>query len=323
MRVLICDDMFPSMIDTVNRLLAEDEIRVCRQHQVATVAPWAEILIPAMARITAEIINAAPDLKLIQQFGVGLEGVDIAAAAARGIPVANVPGHEAPVHAECTAEGGVFLMMACARRFKATQKALSDGEWGRPCGEALIGRKVLIIGLGAVGRALAKRLKPMGMEVIATDLFQDKETAQALGLAGLYGPESLFDLLPEVDFVVSTVTLSGETKGLLGREVFNQMKPSAYVINISRGPIVHEEDLLAAIDSDRIAGAGLDVLNSEPPDPAAALLNHPKVVITPHTAGVTEQSFSALGNAVADNIQRLKEGRPLKNLAKVNEASRI
>ncbi|MBW2615638.1 MAG: hypothetical protein JRD02_05645 [Deltaproteobacteria bacterium] len=315
MRILICDDMFPAMIDTVTRLLTEDEIRVCRQYQVAHEAHWAEVIIPAMARITAEIIHSAPGLRLIQQFGVGLEGVDMAAAASKGVQVANVPGHEAPVHAECTAEGGLFLMMACSRYFKATQKALVAGEWGRPCGEALIDRKALIIGLGAVGRALARRLKPMGMEVIASDVVQDKEVAEALGLAGLYGPESLFDLLPEVDFVISTVTLSSETRGLLGREVFSRMKSSAYVINISRGPIVNEEELLVAIDGGRIAGAGLDVLNSEPPDPGSALLNHPKVVITPHTAGVTEQSFSALGSAVADNIKRLKAGQPLKNLA--------
>ncbi len=315
MKILICDDMFPAMIDTVTRLLTEDEIRVCRQHQVANEAPWAEVLIPAMARITEEIIHSAPDLRLIQQFGVGLEGVDMAAAASKGVQVANVPGHEAPVHAECTAEGGLFLMMACARYFKAAQKALVAGEWGRPRGEALIDRKALIIGMGAVGRALAMRLKPMGMEVIATDVARDKEVAEALGLAGLYGPESLFDLLPEVDFVISTVTLSSKTRGLLGREVFSRIKSSAYVINISRGPIVNEEDLLLAIDGGQIAGAGLDVLNSEPPDPGSALLNHPKVVITPHTAGVTEQSFSALGSAVADNIKRLKAGQPLKNLA--------
>lgn len=319
MRILICDDTFPAMIDTLTRLLTEDEIRVCWQDQVANEAPWAEVLIPAMARITAEIIHSAPDLKLIQQFGVGLEGVDTIAAAARGVPVANVPGHEAPVHAECTAEGGLFLMMACSRLFKSTQKVLAAGEWGRPCGEALIDRKSLIIGLGAVGRALARRLKPMGMEVVAIDVVQDEEAAEALGLEGLYGPESLFDLLPEVDFVISTVTLSSETRGLLGRGVFSRMKSSAYVINISRGPIVNEEELLKAIDNGEIAGAGLDVLNSEPPDPDSTLLNHPKVVITPHTAGVTEQSFSALGSAVAENIKRLKAGQPLKNLAEVND----
>src|SRR5210317_2343723 len=138
MKILICADMFPAMIETVTRLLPDDEVRVCLQKEVPSQAPWAEVLIPAMTRLTPEIIQSAPDLKLIQQFGVGLEGVDLEAAADRGIPVANVPGDQAPVHAECTAEGGVFLMMACARQYKSCQQALARGEWGRPSGEALI-----------------------------------------------------------------------------------------------------------------------------------------------------------------------------------------
>ena len=119
-------------------------------------------MIPSMTRITSRIIHSVPDLKLIQQFGVGLEGVDIPAAAARGIPVANVPGNQAPVHAECTAEGGVFLMMACARLFKRAQETLARGEWGRPRGMALIDRTALIIGLGAVGRRWHGVLRPWG-----------------------------------------------------------------------------------------------------------------------------------------------------------------
>jgi phosphoglycerate dehydrogenase-like enzyme len=315
MKILICADMFPAMIETVTRLLPEDQVRVCLQKEVSTQAPWAEVLIPAMTRLTAEIIQSAPDLKLIQQFGVGLEGVDLEAASSRGIPVANVPGDQAPVHAECTAEGGVFLMMACARQYKACQHALARGEWGRPSGEALINRTALIIGLGAVGQALAERLVPLGMQVMATDVIVSSETADQLDLARLEDASKLKDLLPEADFVISTVTLTSETRGLLNRAVFERMKSSAFVVNISRGPIVNEEDLLAALDGGLIAGAGLDVLNQEPPATDHPLVNHAKVVITPHTAGITRQSFDALGRAVAQNIERLKKGDSLQNLA--------
>ena len=309
--------MFPAMIETVTRLLPEDEVRVCLPKEVPTQAPWAEVLIPAMTRLTPEIIQSAPDLKLIQQFGVGLEGVDLAAAAARGIPVANVPGDQAPVHAECTAEGGIFLMMACARQYKACQQTLARGEWGRPSGEALINRTALIIGLGAVGRALAARLVPLGMRLMATDIMVRSETAEKLGLERLEDPSKLNDMLPEADFVISTVTLTPETQGLFNRTVFERMKPSSIVVNISRGPIVNEEDLLAALDEGRIAGAGLDVLNQEPPAADHPLVNHAKVVVTPHTAGITKQSFDALGRAVADNVERLRKGEPLQNLATI------
>ena len=313
MRVFICDDIFPAMIEVLQALLSQDEVRASRPEAVEKEAPWAEVMIPSMTRITSRIIDSAPDLKLIQQFGVGLEGVDILSAAAKEIPVANVPGNQAPVHAECTAEGGVFLMMACARLFKRSQEVLARGEWGRPRGVALIDRTALIIGLGAVGRALARRLTALGMKVMATEISSPKGLAQELGLVLVADPEKLDSLLPQADFVISAVTLTPRTRGSLNRSVFERMRPTAYLINISRGPIVDEDDLLAAVDGGLIAGAGLDVLNGEPPSPTHPLLNHERIVITPHTAGVTEQSFEALGRGVADNISRLKEGRPLRN----------
>ncbi len=151
---------------------------------------------------------------------MGLEGVDIPAAAARGIPVANVPGNQAPIHAECTAEGGVFLMMACARLFKRAQETLARGEWGRPRGMALIDRTALIIGLGAVGRALARRLTALGMKVMAIEMSPSEELARELGLALVAKPEKLYSLLPDADFVISAVTLTPETRGSLNRSVF-------------------------------------------------------------------------------------------------------
>ena len=313
MRVLICDDIFPAMMEVLHGLLSQDEMRSCRQEEVEKEAPWAEVLIPSMTRVTSRIIDSAKDLKLIQQFGVGLEGVDIPAATAKGIPVANVPGNQAPVHAECTAEGGVFLMMACARLFKRSQETLTRGEWGRPRGVALIDRTALIIGLGAVGQALARRLIAMGMKVMATDMCAPTGLAQEMGLVRVAAPEKLHSLVPQVDFVISCVTLTPETRGSLNRSVFERMRPNAYLINISRGPIVDEDDLLAAVDEGLIAGAGLDVLNSEPPSASHPLLNHARIIITPHTAGVTEQSFQALARGVADNITRLKERRSLRN----------
>ncbi len=315
MKILLCADMFPAMIETLTRLLPADEVRVCLQKEVPSQAPWAEVLIPAMTPISAEIIASAPNLKLIQQFGVGLEGVDLTAAAAYRVPVANVPGEQAPVHAECTAEGGVFLMMACARQYKLCQQTLSRGEWGRPSGIALIDRSALIIGLGAVGQALAARLVALGMRVTAVDVNDLSGIAQKLGLVRLADPSKLNALIPEADFVISTVVLTPETKGLFDRTLFAQMQTTAFVINISRGPIVNEADLLVALNEGQIAGAGLDVLNQEPPDPNHPLVKHEKVMITPHTAGITRQSFDALGQAVADNVERLKTGEPLLNLA--------
>jgi D-2-hydroxyacid dehydrogenase (NADP+) len=166
-----------------------------------------------------------------------------------------------------------------------------------------------------VGQALAARLVALGMRVAATDVVTLSETAEKLGLVSLEDPSKLNSLLPEADFVISTVTLTPDTRGMLNHTVFERMKTNAYVINISRGPIVNEEDLLMALNEGRIAGAGLDVLNQEPPGLDHPLVSHENVIVTPHTAGITRQSFDALGQAVADNVERLKKGRPLMNLA--------
>jgi len=202
-------------------------------------------------------------------------------------------------------------MMACARRFRACQEVLARGEWGRPQGDALIDRSALIIGLGAVGKALAQRLKAMGMRISANDLMVNEKLVRELALERMGLPEQLMEMLPDADFVVSTATLNENTRGLLSMSVFERMKPGAFVINISRGPVVNEKDLLEALDRGMIAGAGLDVLNQEPPAPDHPLLLQERVVVTPHTAGVTEQSFSALGRAVAENVERLRRGEPI------------
>jgi D-3-phosphoglycerate dehydrogenase len=217
------------------------------------------------------------------------------------------------VHAECTAEGGLFLMMACARRYSLCRRTLTEGGWGRPQGEALIGRTALIIGLGAVGKALASRLVPLQMKVLALDVSPQPDTVRTLGLDLLAPPNRLDELLPLADFVISTVTLTAQTRGMLNASIFDRMKPSAFVINISRGAIIKEEDLIDALDKGLIAGAGLDVLVQEPPGPYHPLVRHDKVVMTPHTAGVTDQSFSALGRAVADNVERLRRGEAVRN----------
>ncbi|MDZ7697929.1 MAG: NAD(P)-dependent oxidoreductase [Deltaproteobacteria bacterium] len=206
-------------------------------------------------------------------------------------------------------------MMACARQMKVTQQGVTSGKWGRPTGDALIDRTALIIGLGAVGSALARRLHAMGMRILATDLHPPENPSDTWGLSEVATPDRLDALIPRADFVISTATLTPDTQGRLNRSFFERMKPTAYLINISRGPIVNEEDLLDALNRGEIAGAGLDVLNREPPPLDHPFLHHDRIVITPHTAGVTQQSFGALGRAVADNIIRLKEGRPLKNVA--------
>jgi len=313
MRILIGDTVFPFLIDLLKPLLPQDQLRRCPKDQLMANAAWAEILIPTMALVTPEVIAAAPDLKFIQQHGIGLEGVDLAAASARSIPVCNVPGHQEPANAKSTAEGAAFLMMACARRLNQARLGLVHGPWGAPLGRALFGDTALIVGLGQVGQALARILTCLGMTVLATKARPEAGLAQELGLFRLGGPAELEGMLPEADFVISTLKVTDQTRGLFNLPLFGRMKPTAFFVNVSRGGVVNETDLLQALDQGLIAGAGLDVFASEPPEPNHPLLHREDVIATPHIAGVTYQCQTAVARAMAENIRRFEQGRPVKN----------
>lgn len=311
MRILIGSLNFPAILPILGSQLPDDEIIPCPEDQLAAQAKSAQALIPTMAPIGREII-AGSSLKLIQQWGVGLEGVDMAAASDEGISVCNVPADKTPGNALSTAEQALFLMMAVARRFNTSRDHLGGQAWGAPMGRALFGQEVLIVGLGAVGKALAQRLKGLAMRVSAVKANPDADLARELGLSVLGGPDDLFSLLEQADFVVSCLTATPQTIGLFDAHAFAAMKPGAIFVNVGRGKVVNETDLLTALQSGHLGGAGLDVFAAEPVDPANPLLSYPDLVAMPHTGGVTEQSFNEIARQVAANIERLRTGQPLK-----------
>lgn len=310
MRIIVASLNFPEVARTLARNLPQDEILPTPEEGLAQACRGGQVVVPTMARIPAEVIVGS-GLKLIQQWGVGLEGVDIATATAEGIPVCNVPADQAVENAESTSEHAVFLMLAVARRFNQFKDQFKTGPWGAPLGVSLFGRKALVVGLGRVGQALARRLKDLGMEVSGVKAHPDPETAKRLGLSELAGPEELERLLGQAHFVAATLTANPSTLGLFGPRAFAAMRPGAFLINVGRGTVVDEAALLAALDSGHLGGAGLDVFAAEPPGPEHPLVKHPLVVATPHIGGVTEQSFAAIGSQLAANIDRLRRGEPL------------
>lgn len=310
MRIIVASLNFPAVAQTLARNLPQDEIVPTPEERLHQACRSAEVVVPTMARIPAEVITGS-GLRLIHQWGVGLEGVDIAAATALGIPVCNVPADQAAENAESTSEHAVFLMMAVARRFNRFREQFKTGPWGAPLGMSLFGRRALIVGLGRVGQALCRRLKYLGMEVSAVKAHPDPELAHRLGLTELAGPDELHRLLGRADFVAATLTANPSTVGMFDEKAFAAMRPGAFLVNVGRGTVVDEAALLAALDSGRLGGAGLDVFAVEPPGPEHPLVRHPMVVATPHIGGVTEQSFEAIGRQIAANIERLRRGEAL------------
>ncbi|MGB6063704.1 MAG: NAD(P)-dependent oxidoreductase [Desulfomonilaceae bacterium] len=287
-------------------LLPDDEIIVSPAGRVLERGLTADVIVPLMHRLEPELIqNTAA--RLIHQWGVGLEGVDIPAATERGILVCNVPG-DATANADSTAEHAIFLMMGLARRIHECFAAFHEGIWGAPIGQALFGNSALIVGLGRVGRALARKLTALGMTVEAITRTSDPETEKALGVERTANISGLFEMASRADFVVSTIALTEETRGLFDWELFQSMKKTAYVINVSRGPVVNEHDLIRALDQGIIAGAGLDVYSHEPLDPASSLLARKDVLATPHIAGATSQNYDGIARIVAENMLLFKRG---------------
>jgi phosphoglycerate dehydrogenase-like enzyme len=248
-------------------------------------------LIPSMARVTASVIAAAPRLRAIVQFGAGLDGVDRAAAEARGIAVRNVPG----ANAQSVAELAAFLMLGLARRLPVHARTRAARLVGDPPGTELQGKTLGIVGLGATGRALAHVARGFGMDVIATR----RSPATDPEVSWVGGPDDLDTLLARSDYVSLHVPASSETRGLLGAARLARMKPTAYLINVGRGELVDKAALLDALRARRIAGAGLDVYWDEPPDPDDELFALDNVVATPHVGGTTLEAMDRIATRVA------------------------
>lgn len=268
-----------------------------------------DVVIPTMTRISTELIATADRLKLIQQVGAGVEGVDIDAARRAGIAVANVPS-DVSGNADSVAEMGIYLMIALARQAREMRRSVKRGVIGDPFGIALKGKTVGIVGLGGIGRALIHRLGPFGVHLYGVKQ-RDAETAKReLGLDWASTLDELDTLLDACDFVVLALPDTAQTHGLFDAARFRAMKPGAFLVNLGRGGLVDRDALLQALDSGSLAGAGLDVFWQEPPDPDDPVFRH-NVIATPHVAGATDISAEGILDGVTSNIRRLSAGEPI------------
>ncbi len=266
-----------------------------------------QVLIPTMTSITRVMLAEADDLRLIQQCGVGLESVDLEAARDLKIRVANVPSDKSG-NADSVAELGVYLMIGLARDYRGMAKSLVNRKMGEPQGRALQGQTVGLVGLGGIGRALIRRLKPFDVRLIGIKRKDPQKAKKDLGLDWAGGPEDLGELLQKSDFVVLCLPLTSDTKQIMNRNSFALMKSGAYLINLSRGGLVDRNALEEALASGQIVGAGLDVFWEEPPDPEDPIFLY-NVLATPHIGGSTDVSMRGIVKAVAENIRRVERNQ--------------
>lgn len=303
MKIYFCREGLSYIMSILQNELPEDEVLCCAPEKVAAAARDAEVLIPTVSRIGEDALSS-PRLKLVQQYGAGLDSVDIAAATRCGVHVANVPS-AGTGNAESVAELTLLFMLALARKYPRAQECLQQRMLGTPMGMALKGRTAAIIGYGGIGQEVARRLAGFEMKILAVSRRGPKAGEVSTDFHG--GQETLHEVLRQADFVIVAPPLNDETRGLLGQAEFACMKPGAFVINVARGPVLDYDALLAALKEGRIAGAGLDVFWYEPFDPTDPIFSF-NVIATPHIGGATDLSLQGIAKKVADNVNRVRQG---------------
>jgi phosphoglycerate dehydrogenase-like enzyme len=266
-----------------------------------------DVLIPTMTRITREMLEEGNQLRLIQQCGAGLEGVDLQAARSLNIPVANVPT-DISGNADSVAELGIYLMIGLSRNVRGMTGSLANRKMGEPQGRALSGKTVGLVGLGGIGRALVRRLRAFDVKLIGIKRRNLQEAKAELGLEWVGGPEDMQELLNRSDYVILCLPLTADNLNLMDQQAFTSMKRDSFLINLSRGGLVHRDALENALASGSIAGAGLDVFWEEPPDPNDSIFNY-NVFATPHIAGSTDVSMRGIVKVVAENISRVEQNQ--------------
>lgn len=322
-KMLWCSKDWAKSADRICSHISGVEIVRCSPDKMSEELKDTEIIVPQGASITAEVMDVAPNLKLILQAGVGLEGVDVDAATQRGIMVANVPSVVNRADA-AVAEMAILHMLVLVRRYNEAEAHIKAGIWGQPMGTMLLTKTAGIVGMGGIGRALTHRLKAFEMRVLGIELPEAlhnvdfREQAEQAGVDWLGETSQLDHLLRESDFVILCTSLNETSKGMIGREQLAKMKPSAFLINVARGPLIDPMALEDALKDGRIAGAGLDVFDQEPLNPNSSLLHH-NVSATPHISATTDIALDGVGQSVADNLRRFCIGEPILNCVNAAE----
>ena len=267
-----------------------------RPKLLAAVADADALLVRSATTVDAEVIAAAPKLKIVARAGVGLDNVDVDAATAAGVLVVNAPTSN--IHS--AAEHALALMLSAARQIPAADATLRERTWKRSKfnGTEIFGKTVGVVGLGRIGQLVAQRLAAFGTHVIAYDPYVPPARAAQLGIELL----SLDDLLPRADFISVHLPKTPETAGLLGKEALAKTKPGVIIVNAARGGLIDEAALADAIKSGHVRGAGLDVFSTEPCTDSP-LFELPEVVVTPHLGASTAEAQDRAGTDVAESVK--------------------
>ncbi|KAF1976867.1 phosphoglycerate dehydrogenase [Bimuria novae-zelandiae CBS 107.79] len=306
-KVLIPEKVSPDGLDLLKDSFDVDQKQGLSPDELKSIiGDYEALVVRSETKVTADLLKAAKKLKVVARAGVGVDNVDVKTATSLGIIVVNSPSGNINAAAEHT----IALMMAVARNVADASQSIKAGKWERSrlTGIEAKGKTLAIVGLGKVGLTVARIANGFGMHLIAYDPYANESLAAAASVTLL---PNLADLLKQADFLTLHTPLIASTKGMISHAELATMKPTARILNVARGGMIDEDALVAALDAGTIAGAGIDVFTSEPPQPdssASRLIAHPKVVATPHLGASTKEAQENVSIDVCEQVVSILSG---------------
>ncbi len=274
------------------------------EKELLSLVPQADAILTCFKKVSAAVVRAGEKLQVIGRYGIGVDNIAVDEATRLGIPVTNVPSY----CLDEVAEHALALMLTCARNISHYDQAIRVHDWALNKQRPLFrihGKTLGIIGFGKIGQMLAAKASGLGLKIIAHSPHVDLPVAEALHVDLV----SLDELLSQSDFVSLHIPMKAETRRLMNVQRLRQMKPTAFLINTARGGLIDHEALLQALRDGWIAGAGLDVFESEPLDAQHLLFSQPNLIATPHVAFYSEESLAELQTKAAENVAAILIGR--------------
>jgi len=303
MRVLSCDGVAKEAVDMLKEAGHEViEAEPTPEELESFIGGFDAVIVRSKSKVTASVIDKGARLKVIARAGIGVDNIDVSKATDRGIPVVNAPTGST----NSVAELSLALMLALARNISWADRTMKEGRWEKKKlkGLEIDGKTLGLVGVGRIAQCLAAKAQALGMRTIGYDPYIPQEVASGAGVE----LKDLESVLRESDYISLHVVLTDETRGLIGEEQIAIMKPSACIINCSRGGVVDESVLFSALSEKRIRGAALDVFGKEPPVDSP-LLKLENIILSPHIGASTKEGQNRAGTIVVEQVLMVLEGR--------------
>lgn len=312
-KIIVTDGLAQAGLDllaTAGEVTANNKITP--EELIEVLPEYDALVVRSRTKVKANIIAAGKNLKVIGRAGVGVDNIDVAAALKAGITVVNSPLAATMAVAEHT----MGLMLALARHIAAADASIKAGKWDKSAfmGSELNGKTLGLLGIGRIGAATAKLAMAFGMKIVAFDPALNNAAIKERGAE----PGSFEDVIRKADYLSLHLPLTAKTKGMIGAEQIGWMKKGARLVCTARGGVVDEEALRAALDSEALAGAALDVFASEPPHPGS-IAEHPKVLATPHVGAQSKEAQNRAGVSIAEEVVAALQGKELRWRVLANE----